>query len=515
MTRVIYLLLPLLWVAQTYAVTWNSNGSVTNIQAIHDTQAANGDTITLPAGTFKWTTSLTLKKGITLQGQAGTIVQDGGQTKSPLLNWTLAAGQVARLTGIQWQNGGRTANNEALFRIMGSNTDGSRFRFDHCTWSSLNGSVRLDGVIGVFDHLNVTMHNSPWCYPWQSKWDGAPYADKSWSDPITWNSDQFLFMEDCTFQLPVTSGSFIGGIVDAYNGSRCVIRHNKLYDCTIQTHGTETGGGRTRGHVALAAYENDFIGTSPHSGSIALLRSGVNVFHNNRTTGWAKGSTSIALRCYRTWNDLSPFLGADGENKFDNNQSGAPFYSGTASAASTTNTSGAMATMRVTVSGNPNWPADKWKGYSIVKTGDFVTGQQTYSVISGSGANYIDYVPAAFKQPVGFATGNPFVITHIYHALDQPGVHGGSVITGLQPICPWPAGQNDQLIDPCYAWQNTRTENGDPVNMGSADNATIILGVHYVNGTAKPGYADYAYPHPLTAGGTATLAPPTNLHTVP
>jgi len=174
-----------------------------------------------------------------------------------------------------------------------------------------------------------------------------------------------------------------------------------------------------------------------------------------------------------------------------------------------------MATMRVTVSGNPNWPADKWKGYSIVKTGDFVTGQQTYSVISGSGANYVDYVPAAFKTPVGFATGNPFVITHINHALDQPGVHGGALITGLQPICPWPAGQNDQLTDPCYAWQNTRTENGEPVNMGSGDNATIRLGIHYVNGTAKPGYADYAYPNPLTAGGTATLAPPTNLHTVP
>jgi len=89
------------------------------------------------------------------------------------------------------------------------------------------------------------------------------------------------------------------------------------------------------------------------------------------------------------------------------------------------------------------------------------------------------------------------------------------LITGLQPICPWPAGQNDQLTDPCYAWQNTRTENGEPVNMGSGDNATIRLGIHYVNGTAKPGYADYAYPNPLTAGGTATLAPPTNLHTVP
>ena len=104
-------------------------------------------------------------------------------------------------------------------------------------------------------------------------------------------------------------------------------------------------------------------------------------------------------------------------------------------------------------------------------------------------------------------TGDPFIITHINHALDQLGVHGGSVITGLQPTCPWPAGQNDQSTDPCYAWQNTRTENGEQVNMGSANNATIIPGIHFINGTAKPGYADYTHPHPLTTG----LAPPTNL----
>jgi hypothetical protein len=488
-----YLLLPLLFVGQTYAATWNSDGSVSNIQLIHDTRAANGDTITLPSGTFQWTTKLTLTKAITLQGRAGTIVQDWAQGKLPLLDWTLAPGQFARLTGIQWQNGGRTRNNEALFRIMGSNTDGSRFRFDHCKWSQLNGQVRTDGVLGVFDHLDVTINRTPWCYPWQRKWDGAPYADKSWSDPITWNSDQFLFIEDCTFHGPATMGSFIGGVVDMYNGSRCVIRHNKFYDCTIQTHGTETGGGRTRGHVAAACYENDFIATSPHSGAIALLRSGVSVFHNNRTTGWA--DTSIALACYRTFDVLSPFLGADGKNQFDNNQFGAPFYSGTAAAASTS--SGGPGLRRVKVSRTTGWPVDKWKGYSIVKTGDFVAGEEDFSVISGSGANYIEYVAAIFKKPLSFAAGEPFVITHINHALDQPGVHGGSLITGLQPICPWFAGQNNQLTDPCYAWQNTRTENGEQINMGNGGNATIRPGVHYVNGTAKPGYADYVYPHPL------------------
>src|SRR6266513_2222359 len=214
MIRMKYLLplLLLLLVGQTYAVTWNSNGSVASIQSIHDTQAANGDIITLPgSATFKWTTKLTLTKGITLQGQAGTIVQDG-VLSGPLIAWTLQAGQVSRLTGIQFQNGGRTTTWDALFRITGSNTNGSRFRFDHCTWNKLNGQVQLEGVIGVFDHLDVTILHTPWCYPWQSNWNGGTYADKSWHDPVDWNSDQFLFMEDCTFHGPPNTGSFIGGI---------------------------------------------------------------------------------------------------------------------------------------------------------------------------------------------------------------------------------------------------------------------------------------------------------------
>jgi hypothetical protein len=36
---------------------------------IHDTQAGDGDTIMVPAGTFSWTARLNITKGITIQGQ--------------------------------------------------------------------------------------------------------------------------------------------------------------------------------------------------------------------------------------------------------------------------------------------------------------------------------------------------------------------------------------------------------------------------------------------------------------
>src|SRR6516164_3229784 len=51
------------------ATVYQSDGSDANVQAIQDTNAHDGDTITLPAGTFIWTAGVNLTKGITVSGQ--------------------------------------------------------------------------------------------------------------------------------------------------------------------------------------------------------------------------------------------------------------------------------------------------------------------------------------------------------------------------------------------------------------------------------------------------------------
>src|SRR5207302_9818345 len=76
-------------------------------------------------------------------------------------------------------------------------------------------------------------------------------------------------------------------------------------------------------------------------------------------------------------------------------------------------------------------------------------------ILSHSGLNYIEYTPAVFETPLSFAAGNPFVITRADHALDQPGVHGGSLMTGDPPVCPWPAGQNNEAVDACRSEEHT------------------------------------------------------------
>ena len=121
----LYLLWSGFFAPHSGATIYNSNGSAANIQSIHDTQAVDGDTITLPAGTFSWTTHVDITKGITLQGQTAisgagtsnpviadnTIVQDNSNHRTNqlgLVRVTLNPTQSFRLTGITFTHGSAT-----------------------------------------------------------------------------------------------------------------------------------------------------------------------------------------------------------------------------------------------------------------------------------------------------------------------------------------------------------------------------------------------------------------------
>ena len=66
------------------ATVYHSDGSEVNVELIHDTQAVNGDTITLPAGTFTWLIPVTISKAIKIQGEGSVESSDGAEAISPL-----------------------------------------------------------------------------------------------------------------------------------------------------------------------------------------------------------------------------------------------------------------------------------------------------------------------------------------------------------------------------------------------------------------------------------------------
>ena len=475
---------------QSRAAIYQSNGTAASIQSIHNNQAHNGDTITLPAGILHWATGVTISKAITLQG-AGvgtTVIMDSVQS-GQLIQVTLAAGNLTRITGIEFQDGGRTNRQIDILRVVGSNTNGSKFRLDHCKWNNLNGASVFDTVIGVIDHNTFVMDRTGLPINiYDSYWNGRTLGDGSWAAPTGFGSSQFLFIEDNTF---THSDASQKGITDSYGGGRFVVRHNNIFNGLISNHGTESTG-RTRGGRAMEVYNNTFTGTDLNR-FVGGVRSGGVLFHDNGISGYWGNSATFTLQNFRNFYPFDPWGGADGTNAWDVNAPNA-FFTGTAAA------NGANRT--VTVSG-VNWTTNYWAGYAIRRTSDVCnSGSISFSEILSNTSNTITYSEnGGYPTPpaMSFCVGDSLEIRKVVHALDQPGRALGSLITGTPPVRP--AGWNNQVTEPCYSWNNT-TGNA-PVNFSAGPG--VRANEHYFNNTGMPGYTPYVYPHPLV---TAQAPPP-------
>jgi hypothetical protein len=467
------------------ATTYHSDGSAANVQGLHN-QALNGDTITLPGGTFTWSTSVRISKAITLQGQGigSTVIRDAVQT-GPLMSWTLVANQASRMTGMEFRQGGRaTGASNGVIAINGEAYDDRTMRIDHCTFDHLNGvNVVTRDVLGVIDHNIVRASGQEFIQVWHANWGGRTFGDGSWIDTNHFGSSQFTFIEDNQF---VYDPDYVA--IDAYAGGRYVARYNTFIRCSHGGHGTESSR-RQRSMRAVESYNNTFIGNG-NNGTIVNCRGGVIIIHDNRVINGSQGlSRGFKLACYRTFWNFNVWEQANGWSVWDVNQSGGPFYSGTAIGGGEART--------VTVSGGP-WTPGHWIGYSITKTSNIMGSEQTTSLITANTSNTIAYLSAGgYGENMTYAAGDTFEIYKVMHAIDQPGRSGGSLITGNPPV-PSP-GWNDQITDPCYEWNNIDTSNGQFEYLHFVASPLIRANEHYFNNAPAPGYTPYTYPHPLTA----------------
>lgn len=390
------------------ATTFSSDGTdccgPSSVQGIHDAQTTHdGDTITIPYTHLNpptWTTGVHVNKAITLQG-AGiglTVIKDGVQTPGFCLRVDSPAGGVNRITGIEFQDGGRTVRTfapNAVFKIFGSNLNNSATRVDHCKFYHLNGHIGTETAIGsVFDHCEFYFKGNTYLFAYASNYDGGTWGDKSWTAPSGFGGPNFLFVEDCLLQ----NDDHHYACMDAFGGARYVIRHCTLVNTHPGGHGTE--GQRMRGVRAVEVYNNTM--THTRGGIIGNVRGGVQIYHDNTATGVS--TWGIRLQCQRVRRSFHLWRTSDGTSIYDVNQNGV-----------------------------------------------------------------------------------------LVHAIDQPGRAEGGLISGGRPPV-LPQGWNDQVTDPCYAWNNTF--NGQPTLM-YGEQYNIRDGEHFFN-SLKPGYTPYTYPHPLT-----------------
>ena len=466
-----------------------SNGSAASVQALHNA-ALNGDTIIVPAGTFTWSTPVTISKAITVKGQAigVTVIRDAVQS-GPLMAWNLVADQASRMTGIEFHDGGRaTTEFNGIIAVNAQAYDNRTMRIDHCKFDHLNGvNVLTRDVLGVIDHNIVRARGKEFIQVWHPKWNGGANGDRSWTDTNHFGSSQFTFIEDNQF---IYDSDY--GAIDAYAGARYVARYNTFVRCSQGGHGTDSSG-RLRSERAVESYNNTFIGDG-NSGAIVYSRGGVTIIHDNTVTNGSRGlSRAFRLACYRTFWGFPLWGQANGRSAWDVNQPGGPFYVGTATS------DGAQT---VTVSG-ATWTPGQWVGYSIVKTSNLVRGEQSTSLITANTSNTIAYQNSgAFGSNLGFVSGDTFELYKVIHAIDQPGRSGGSLITGNPPLRP--AGWNNQVTDPCYEWNNIDMSNGETVYLHFVASPQMRINEHYFNSTPAPGYTPYIYPHPLTGAAEAS-----------
>ena len=472
------------------ATTINANSASESDVAAAISSATNGDTVIIPAGTSTWTRTLSVKKAIELRGAGigNTIIKDGVQ-QGQTISVALVPGKVTRITGIEFQDGGRPNGTGGapigVFRIDGSNTDGSQLRWDHCKFDNLNGFFVPDTVIGVFDH-NIVMIGQKggtpeFMYPYGMRWNGGWYGDGSWAAPAGWGSSQFLFLEDNTF---INSNpTYQGYFTDGFGGARIVVRHNTSSGGIFSNHGTESSG-RIRSARAFEIYKNN-ISCNNLNRFPGGSRGGSTLFHDNKITNCGGGVAQFNLDAYRMFNSFAPFGGGDGTNGWDKNNPGNPFYSGTASA---------VGANTVSVSGSP-WTADQWKGYTVKRNAG------GFAYIQTNTSNTITFANGVFGA-LSFNAGDGFVINKVEQSIDQPGVGASTLISGDNPRPPhgW-----NQVADPCYSWGNTN--DGAPFNNFTPNESNIKVGVNFFNNTALPGYTEFTYPHPLVNGRALPLSP--------
>jgi hypothetical protein len=456
------------------------------VQGLQD-QVLNGDTITLPAGTFFWATTVTITKHITIQGQTTTnsdtgvcddqtiLVDNATGINDSFFDCTVTPSQtILRITGITFKGGTTTVKFGGAIRFGGGS---DHVRIDHCHFTGQlahnNYIAVYSSTYGVADHL--VLDNMPSQRGQQRAFNGTGYGDLEFSQTAGYGGSKFFFMEDC--YINNTAGNFTAsGGWDAAWGGKYVVRHCHLFNVEILCHGTEAG--RYRGGRAYELYNNEYHWS--YQTTMDGIRSGSMIAHDNTFVGVKPNG--YGFQTYRTFYSYGlPWGGATGHNPWDQNDPQL-YYSGTISSA----------TSNTITDTTKNWAPNELIGFTFKRVSDGAVGR----VLSNTSNTATVYV----YNPVGWAAGQAYQIHRVpFVALDQPCRGAGDLITGDTPINSttgtpaWP----HQAIEPCYSWNNTHSSGGEHINWVNALNPPLQEGRDYYSDTPMPGYTPYTYPHPL------------------
>jgi len=466
--------------AATYPATTCSRADVGNAFAAEIASAADGDIITIPAGTCTWTTQLsaTFTKSVTIQGAGAISATSGGSSTTgtdqtvildhlssnsdSIMRLTTTTRKSLRVTGIALtQDSSSVTASNGMLAIFGTSHS---VRVDSCHITSYisgnKGLVVWDNVLGVADHDLFDKNNSgdiilnSAAFYNGNIWNGssADGGQTSWADTDHWGTDQFFYVEDSQFN----GGDYTS---DCQIGGRWIMRYSTGLNVLVANHGTNVGANRSC--RAFEFYNNNFTSSSINGGETAGSLGGPALAWGNNSVNnrYIFGMADVRLSNATYVEDPSPTgWGYCG---------GAPYTTGTASI-----TGGTTA---LTGTGfNTGWPS----GSMIIIAGASCTvnGRTgvTCQISTVNSSTSITLSSPSRTTVIGgaYTVGSPWdgnSVASGYPCLDSPARGAGDLLAwtgGGFPVvnttsgtAAWP----HQVLDPIYVWGNAYTGPGyDP-----------------------------------------------------
>lgn len=268
------------WQASAWATIINAaSASLTDVNTAIGT-AVSGDTVVVPAGSATWSSTLSIGKAITLQGNGigSTVITEGGGADLIQVSGIVSGAQntLMRITGFTF--------NKTTGSAIQLNGPHFKMRVDHNAFTRGDRTIRPQGFLyGVVDHNTFLNANIAVGVVGDN--------DTSWDRPQEMGTGNSFFIEDNTFTQNNSAPFELNEFIYHEWGMRTVIRYN-LFDCsaytTFDTTPFDAHGnvgrypGQVRGSPTIEIYNNTWL--AHHGYRILYLRGGSYLIHDNTLT---------------------------------------------------------------------------------------------------------------------------------------------------------------------------------------------------------------------------------------
>jgi MYXO-CTERM domain-containing protein len=252
--------------------------------------AADGDTVSVPAGNCTWSSTLEVTAGAAISivgaGTDATVITNGVGT---LMLWSGTEDKPFRLSGIRFNSSDEHTPIVALVGPI------SAARIDHCLFDKGDAAVGTNAlgdphkgtgpVYGVVDHCQFRNMTRPY-FAMDLRAGESSSGTIAWTEGIFPGSDRMMYFEDDEFvwNAELTAPNAQGALYGQYGG-KAAFRHNSFSGfCTyVDAHGDNPD----EGTIYYEIYDNTF--TEDLSlciqGNIAWQRGGQWIIHDNTFIG--------------------------------------------------------------------------------------------------------------------------------------------------------------------------------------------------------------------------------------